>query len=141
MQKFITAIIASVIAASSAMAIDLSKYELAGKPEPAPAVEYNLPVIPWTPDQHNKFFDLVMTQTLEAENLDEAYTTRMLVDAVKCMDTHFSEEYSFAQFLGNMMTPDTVFEVEWELSVELCFTGSYQIHAEAEEGEEGVTYL
>ena len=137
MKKFIAAITASVIAASSAMAIDLSRYEIAGKPEPALAVEYNLPVIPWTPDQHNKFFDLVMTQTLEAE-LDEAYTTRMLVDAVKCMNTHFSEEYSFAQFLGYMMTPDTAFEVEWDLSVELCFLGSYQVHTEV---EEGVTYL
>ena len=138
MKKFIAAITASVIAASSAMAIDLSTYEIAGKPTPAPTVEHNLPVIPWTADQHNKFFDLVMTQTLAVEDLDEDYTTRMLVDAVKCMNTHFSEEYSFAQFLGYMMTPDTAFEVEWDLSVELCFLGSYQVHTEV---EEGVTYL
>lgn len=131
-KKLALAIALSMSFPSVAYGVDLSKFELAGKPKPAPEVELNLPVIPWTPDQHNKFFDLVMSQTLEAENLDEAYTTRMLVDAVKCMDKHFSESYSFAQFLGYTITPDTAFEVEWELSVELCFQGSYQVHTEAE---------
>ena len=133
MKKFISAIAASVIAASSAMAIDLSKYEFAPKPSPAPAIEHNLPHVPWNADAHNKFFDLIISQVLSNDDLDEEWTTPMIVDAVKCMDRHFSTEYGFAEFLGHWDVPSEDFNIEVELTTELCFTGSYTIHTQEEE--------
>jgi len=134
MKKFISAIAASVIAASSVFAIDLSKFELADKPAPAPAIEHNLPHIEWDADAHNKFFDLVMTQVMSNDDLDPQWTTPMIVDAVKCMDESFSSDYTFASFLGNWATPSDEFNIEVELTTEICFTAAFMLHS-AEETE------
>ena len=131
MKKFISAITASVIAATSALAIDLSKG--VSYPTPAPVIEHNLPHIPWDADAHNKFFDLIVTQVISNDDLDSEWTTPMIVDAVKCMDRHFSTEYGFAEFLGNWDIPSEDFNIEIELTTELCFIGSYTIHSEEEE--------
>lgn len=133
MKKFISAITASLIAASSVMAIDLSKYEYAPKPSPAPVVETKMPHIPWTNESHNWFFDLIMTQVMSDEDLDEGWTTKMIVDAVQCMDTHFSDEYGFAEFVTNWEFPNDDFTIEVELLTELCFTGAYALHGNKEE--------
>jgi len=134
MKKFITAMLASVIATSSALAIDLSTYTIAGKPTPAPVIEHQLPHIPWDADAHNKFFDLVMTQVMSNDDLDPQWTTPMIVDAVKCMDESFSSDYTFASFLGNWATPSDEFNIEVELTTEICFTAAFMLHS-AEETE------
>lgn len=133
MKKFITAILATTITATSAFAIDLSKYEYAPKPSPAPVVEIEMPHIPWTDDSHRWFFDMIMTQVVSDEDLDPRYTTPMLVDAVKCMDEHFSNEYGFAEFITNFEFPSDEFNIEVELATELCFTASFVIHSSQEE--------
>jgi len=143
MKKFITAMLASVIATSSALAIDLSTYTIAGKPTPAPVIEHQLPHIPWDADAHNKFFDLVMTQVMNDNNLDldPDWTTPMIVSAVKCMDAHFSSEYGFAQFLGNWDIPSDDFTIEIELTTELGFTSSYLLHSTATEEVDTTKFL
>jgi hypothetical protein len=131
MRKFITAILATAITASSAFAIDLSKG--VSYPTPAPVIEHKLPHIPWDADAHNKFFDLVMTGVMNDAELDEEWTTPMIVDAVKCMDASFSSDYSFASFLGNWDTPSEEFNTELELATEVCFVASYVLHSNKEE--------
>ena len=131
MKKFITAILATAITATSAFAIDLSKD--ASYPTPAPVIEHELPHIPWDRDAHNKFFDLVMGSVMDDEDLDPLYTTEMLVDAVKCMDEAFSSEYSFASFLGEWDNPSEQFNMELEVTTEFCFIASYTLHSNKEE--------
>jgi hypothetical protein len=127
MRKFITSILATAITATSAFAIDLSgpiTY-----PTPAPVIEHNLPHIEWDRDAHNKFFDLVMESVMDDEDLDPNYTTKMLVDAVKCMDEAFSSDYSFARFLGEWDNPSDTFLMQMDLATEFCFVASYTLHS------------
>lgn len=131
MRKFITSILATAITATSAFAIDLSgpiTY-----PTPAPVIEHNLPHIEWDRDAHNKFFDLVMESVMDDEDLDPNYTTKMLVDAVKCMDEAFSSDYSFARFLGEWDNPSDTFLMQMDLATEFCFIASYTLHSNQEE--------
>jgi len=128
-KKLALAIALSMSFPSVAYGIDLSKGIF--YPEPAPIVEHKLPHIPWTKESHNYFFDLVMTEVMD-QDIDERYTTPMLIDAVQCMDTHFSEEYGFAEFLGNWEFPDEDFNLELQIMTELCFISSYNLHQDKE---------
>ena len=133
MRKLITSLLATAITATSAFPIDLSNYEYAPKPAPAPVVEHVLPHVPWDRDAHSKFFDLMMSGVMGNEDLDPLWTTPMLVDAVKCMAESFSSDYSLASFLGEWELASDEFQMEIDVTTEICFTASYVLHSTQEE--------
>ena len=104
MRKFITVIATSILfhIPTTANAVDLSKYELAGKPQPAPQIQLRAP---WTDDEMRNL-QMELYRAAKSENNWDGHTTDPgLMLLTECITRYYAEtiSYPLAQvFLDSM---------------------------------------
>ena len=95
MRKFITVIATSILLhiPTTANAIDLSEYELASKPQPAPQIQLRAP---WTDSEFKHFqMELYRAAKSESNSWDELTTDPGLMLLTECIARYYAESISY----------------------------------------------
>ena len=120
MRKFITVLATTVLLVipQTANAIDLSRYELASKPQPAPEIQLRAP---WT-DLEMRSFQMSLYRAAKSENnWDEHTTDPGLMLLTECITRYYAEtiSYPLAEVYLDSMPPER--HVEFNRVIEQCY--------------------
>ena len=120
MRKFITVIATSILLVipTTANAIDLSEYRLAGKPQTPPEIQLRAP---WT-DSEMRSFQMSLYRAAKSENnWDEHTTDPGLMLLTECITRYYAEtiSYPLAQVYLDSMPPER--HREFNRVIEQCY--------------------